>query len=56
MEKLTKFQKLFYLTYSHPYIIKGEKYPSGILMLIDFITIPLNYPVLLITGWSRRLV
>jgi len=57
MEQLTRFQKMFYLTYKYHYIdVNGNPTPSGTLFLIDLITIPLNLPVLLLTNWKRRLI
>jgi len=57
MEELTKFQKMFYITYTHQHKDnKGNYYPSGILFLIDLIFLPINYPTLLLTKWKKRLL
>ena len=57
MEQLTRFQKLFYLTYRFHYIDKdGEPRISGIMFILDLVTIPLNLIVLWITNWKHRLI
>lgn len=53
-EKLTKFQKLFWFTYR--FRNKEKETISGILFLIDLITIPINLPILLSSKWERRLI
>lgn len=49
----TKFEKLFYLSWNHAQITDEI---SGVLMLLDIVLMPINYPVLLLTNWRIRLL